>query len=473
MATLHATVISGDFQVFHYQHPFLITYNQSSKTMTIWNTDVENQSVDLEGAIYYPFRKCCYIHSDRVIVWSSISESYSYNMDQSVVGIYSIPSGARLDSLSLPSCLSSHGGHSNYMGHSDGRIAIWISENHDEYGYIRLYSLTDEGKLHRLHDLYPPVLPSSLQDVSPLRMVEIVPLSMLHFTPDFFIGCLTPLLSDSTVHLVRWSSTKASQTPSSLAHVDFPARQAIIESDIDYHYLLYGHIYIASRDEIIFAHYETPSDRGDYAPITILRCVHAQTLALRWSTPIFQKLDKLRYVSLFDGLLVAIGWTWDAQERQRVEEAGRDDFVHDGVIVLNAHTGTVLRTDYLGPPSIPCGQNHLRGFCDVSPTGEDIIVAYGDGQLAIRSLPDFVKGGFLRQEVVEDGDILGLVKVPLITRPCTVGDTFDGSNSRRRAKVRRHKERGTWEWASDALVGNGTVIFVPRRTRGFVVVKWQ
>lgn len=440
--------------------------------MTIWKNCVENESVDLEGPVYYPFRNCN-IHSDYLIVWSSISELYSYDSDQSVIDIYSLTSGARLDSLSLPSCLSSPEGHSCYMGYSDGLLAIWISEDNDEYGIIRLYSLSEEGKLHRLHDLYPPALPPSLQNVSPLRMVEIVPLSMLHFTPDFFIGCLTPSLTDSTVHLVRWCSTRSSQTLSPLAHVDYPARQMVIESDINYHYRLHAHIYIASTDEMIFAHCETPSDRGNYAPVTIVRCIDARTLALRWSTPICQELAKLRYTTLLDGLLVAVGGTWDAIGRRRVEAEGSDRFVHEGVIVLDAHTGTVLRTDYLGPPSISCGQNHLRGFCDVSSTGEDIVVAYGDGQIAARSLQEFVRSGFLRQDSALVDDTPSLVNLPLITMSCSVGAAFDGSNSRRRAKVRRHKAKGTWDWASDAHVGKETVVFIPRRTGGFVVVKWK
>lgn len=484
MATLQTTVIHGNIQALYYQDPFLITHNRFSNTLTVWKSHLERDSVTLEGLIHNPFEDGCTIHADRAIICSSIiltePPSPSHRTGNILVSIYSLTNGALLDSMPLASFSSSQNGHAYFMGSHEDMFAIWINDD-GENGLIHVYSLTNEGKIHHLGMLYPPVLQTSITatGISRLNMPRaITPTQphMLHLASDHFIGVLPSSFDDPTVHIVRWSSEKLylpiSHT-NSLVHAEFPARRELMNSDVRYLYSLHAHVYIPSKNEIIIAHYEQPEDMMDYAPITILRCIDCRTFMVKWSTNLCQRLQQLRYVSFLNGHLVAIGQTWDAKEHDRIEDEGRAEFrTFYGIIVLDALTGSIRRTEYVGPPSNPCGPMAEHRMCDVSPSRADVVVAYPDGQLVICPLPEFLERGFHRQESVSLEDPLKAASTPLITQQCSVGEAFSGSNSRQRSKIKKHKEKGTWTWAKDALVGDGKVIFLPSREGGFVVVNW-
>ncbi|KAL0945613.1 hypothetical protein HGRIS_014768 [Hohenbuehelia grisea] len=453
--TLSPYVIEGDHEVVRYTHPYLFTRDQG-KTVTVWSCANASKAPSAcgtleSGQLGWPM--FTYVLSPQHIVIHSYSQEA---FGTSTLSVYSIPDVQLLDSLQLGYVNGiepdePEAGQTSLLGVVDGRIAVWTNGSTSANGFIRIYTPAENGKLTVLQELHPAPGGPALAVDSVAR--EYLTPQLVHLTADDFVGSLV-FHPSSVVHLVRWSS----QTSQAVAHsAEFACTRTVPDFNGVMHASLQDHLFVSSTNAIITAHYEYPLDFVDHAPVTAIRSLDSSSLKLNWCTSVNQKVDALRY-SAAAGVVLATGVIW------------KDGGGEWGIIVLDAQTGDTRRVERIGQPKTPCGK--MSGgladvSCDVTPSGENLVVVFGDGQLATCSVAQFVEHGLAREEDVDED---GLRKVT--TLACADVPLSEPTNSKARTQARKAKENGRWRWVDAAFIGDGQVILKPESGRGFATLSF-
>ncbi|CAA7263099.1 unnamed protein product [Cyclocybe aegerita] len=190
--------------------------------------------------------------------------------------------------------------------------------------------------------------------------------------------CKHPL----SVRLTRWSPD-----PRLVQHqtVDF-IRELTSDTQRESH--LRGHTYIPPSKAFITASYEHNLEAYDTDPITIVRSFDSDTLALQWTAAIPQENSKLHFIPRRNAIL-ALGLTWN------VEEGYSSAKTKVALATLDAASGSILSINILQDPQNPCGNlSEAIGDADLTPSGDQLVLVFGDGQVTVLNVDDYLENGF-------------------------------------------------------------------------------
>ncbi|KAJ7151195.1 hypothetical protein C8R46DRAFT_1304933, partial [Mycena filopes] len=400
-----------------YAHPYIVCRDVSSKSLSLWACTAGGEPqlyATLEGSVeVLATGSTLFVAPDRVVTDSVYGT-------KSTVLVHSLPDGRLVDALELgagfvdvfPGELVAAAKWGN-----DGRRAGLKSR-------VIVYGDGDDGKLGALVHPDGPILEIAFESDVP-RSVWLM--------RGFFIQSQV-CHPDPTIHLTRLSSGRS---PIRRANFGVPPDEDLLNSKCAP--VRRGGTYLTGS--FVMAHREFVLDFDEHYPRTALRFIDEETLALGWCTLINQDTRWVQY-SAATGVVVAYGWM-DTDQGM-------------GVIVLDATTGTVVRTAAVGTPKEKCGgQQH----CDLTLNGDTLVVVFGHGQLVVTPLETFIADGFVR-----DGDAGSPVTR---TIPCP---EFPLSMPRN-AKERRSKAHGAWTWMKDAFVADEFVVAVPVKGSDFAILR--
>ncbi|KAJ7643678.1 hypothetical protein FB45DRAFT_895738 [Roridomyces roridus] len=404
------TVSIGTSPIAH-AHPYVACHDQSSNVLSLWTFGEEPLlHATIEDQVSRNIRPHA-VSADRLLTQSIDDDG------KSTILVHSLSDGRILSSYPL------------------GSGAVYISREGfiagcDERAKLHVYELAADGQLAE----------RELRGQAASNSSDIP--QAVHLTADVLIHSQVRH-PDPTVHLTRLSP----DAPPSQA--SFPLTRTPPDDipGVVMNSMLVNSLAIPSSSTFITAHVEQVLDFTEDCPKTALRCIDAETLALGWCTLIDQHTEWLRYSTVGRGVVLAFGLLG-------TEEGA-------GLIALDATTGTILRTERIGLPPNKCGSlpNAVGGVhCDLTPSGDRVVVLFGDGQISSVSVETFLASGFVR-----DGES-GL----LMTSPCPEIPLSTPTN----AKERRGKTNGAWTWINRAFVTEGGVVVVPNKGTDFVVLKW-
>ncbi|KAJ6507151.1 hypothetical protein C8R47DRAFT_1209091 [Mycena vitilis] len=402
--------------------PYIVCHDASSKTLSLWTCTGEPKlHVILQGescSTAPRVRESYVVAPDRLVM---------QRVDDMAVTVlvHSLPDGQLLDTCAL--------GPGAVRVSRQGLIAKW--EN--ELGKWQVYTLAENGKLTVVEDLSSPA-----EERKPDLSASHIPDSV-YLTAETFIQSQVRH-PDPTVHLTRISSGTPRSTSFGLAR-EIPENMPGVVMNSE----LIDAISISSptSSAFVMAHEERVWGFNEHYPKTALRSVHPQTLSLGWCTLINQQTEWLRY-SAATGTVVAYGWMGMKKDT--------DVPIGNGIVVLDATRGTILRAESIGMPKKKCSGNV---HCDLSPSGDTLVVVFEDGQLAVAPLATFVANGFAREG---DGGAL-------VTIPCPEFTLSTPKNSRER---RDKAHSGTWKWIKRVFVADGFVAVAPSRGTDFGILRW-
>ncbi|KAJ7680797.1 hypothetical protein DFH06DRAFT_1315537 [Mycena polygramma] len=401
--------------------PYLVCHDTSSKTLSLWTcTGDPKLHVILEGETSTTprLRESYVVAPDRVIM---------QRVDDMAVTIlvYSLSDGQLLDAYALgPGAVSIS---------RQGLIAKWENER----GKWQVYTLAENGKLTVVEELSSPA-EERHSNLSESHIPDSV-----YLTSETFIQSQVRH-PDPTVHLTRISAGTPRRTSFGLAReIPDDMLGVVMSSEL----IDAVPISSSTSSAFVMAHVERVWGFNEYYPKTALRSIDPQTLVLGWCTLITQQTEWLRY-SAASGIVVAYGWMGMKQDTE--VPMGK------GIVVLDATTGAILRTESIGMPKKKCSGNV---HCDLTPSGDELVVVFEDGQLAVAPLDTFVAKGFARE-----GD-----SGALVTIPCPEFALSTPKNSRER---RDKAHDGAWKWIKRVFVADGFVVVVPNRGTDFGILRW-
>lgn len=426
------TISSSNAAPIAYTHPYLVCHDASSSTLSVWTCTGESSQLPqlqatLEGLVSRTARPHVFA-LDRLV-------THSVNDTESTVLVHSLPDGRLLDQQ----VLIPRGSNDTLYISESGFIAV-----RGDADKAQVYKLSDGGKLSALGDLSNHVkedLGSVVQDTP--RSSDLP--NGVYLTADCFIQAYVRYPSP-IVHITLQSTGTGSSA--NRRHAEFGLTRTIPSDlpDATMHSMLIDSVPIQSSSAFVMAHVEQVLGFNEEHPKTALRSVDSETLARNWCTLIDQRTKWLRY-SQATGFLVAYGCT---------------GIEGDGIVVLDAMTGSVLREEPIGKPAQKCGALGAGVHCDLTPGGDELVVVFGDGQLAVVSLASFVMSGFPRESGESDS--------VLVTIPCPEFTMSTPVN----AKEKRSKANGAWSWIKRAFVVDGNmVVVVPEKGSDFAVLKWR
>ncbi|CAA7263100.1 unnamed protein product [Cyclocybe aegerita] len=132
---------------------------------------------------------------------------------------------------------------------------------------------------------------------------------------------------------------------------------------------------------------------------------------------------------------------------------------------LDAASGSILSTNILQDPQNPCGNiSEAIGDADLTPSGDQLVLVFGDGQVTVLNVDDYLENGF-RSVTNSEGKITThpFPETPLSTR--------------KNKKERKAHEEGYWSWVDKAYYGDGQVVLRPgvgeKKPTGFAVASWK
>ncbi|KAJ3513181.1 hypothetical protein NLJ89_g3097 [Agrocybe chaxingu] len=335
------------------------------------------------------------------------------------------------------------------VGVGDGKAALYKKNGGDRS--VEVYAITDDGKLELARTLREPAQVPNEQRIF-MHTSGLPSSALLQCTSDTVVTADTYCRYPSSVRLTRWSSD-----PRLLEHqtVDFIRG---LSSDTQRESHLRGHAYILPAKAFMTASYEHTLEAYDSDPITIIRSFTSDTLALQWTTAIPQENSKLLFIPRRNAAL-ALGLTWS------VEEGYSSARTKVALATLDAASGSILATHILPDPQSPCGNlSEAIGDADLTPSGNHLVLIFGDGQVAVLDVDEYLENGFSSVTNPEGR---------IITHPFPEVPSSTPKNK----KERKAREEGYWSWVDKAYYGDGQVVLRPgvgeKKPTGFAVVSWE
>ncbi|CAA7263098.1 unnamed protein product [Cyclocybe aegerita] len=129
------------------------------------------------------------------------------------------------------------------------------------------------------------------------------------------------------------------------------------------------------------------------------------------------------------------------------------------------HPTVGTSTHTLSDPQRPCGHiASILGDANVSSSGGHLVLVFGDGQIAVLDIGDYLDNGF--------GSVTN-AEGKIETHPFPEMSLSTAKNK----KERKNAEEGYWSWLDKVYYGDGQVILRPgvgeKKPTGFAVVSWQ
>ncbi|KAF8803406.1 hypothetical protein BYT27DRAFT_7195706 [Phlegmacium glaucopus] len=450
-----AHFIQHNSQPTHYIHPYLFTHDsESTCEVYIWSSDDNSLYSTLEEAMADP-REHHLIGTDRLLSLTNVSGSYKL----SEILIHSLPEGDLIDSMPVgPLDSSGSEGNSSFLGVLEGNIAIWRNTGaNGGHGVIEIYNLSTElGKLSLSDTLLPPQGYASLES----RDVPgtFFPPKAIHISPHEFIGVEVSIDKFPSSIVVSRHTSSSNLSRQKQISLNFSA-PTLPYPNADMCSTLCGDLYLPIHNELIMAHYEFPVGGSDPNPRTAIRCLEFDTLELKWCIILSEITCKVRYIPGLDAILsVGNGFTQVPAEDGTMKQV----IPHLCITILDPSTGHSRASHVVGDPERCCGYlvwNDAAGIsCDLTASGEEIAMIFGDGQSAVIPVEQLLESGFPR---LEDGKI--------ITTECPAIEPSVPSNE----KQQNDLQNGNWHWVQQTFWGDKGVILQPTRGKGFAALSWK
>ncbi|CAA7263080.1 unnamed protein product [Cyclocybe aegerita] len=430
-----------------FSEPYLIT--RDAKDSYLWHCIPSEEPVlhgKLEGKISAHAEH--HVVSKNHLLTATKLQKDDQRWDELLV--HNLESGSLVDQLSLALSESSESRYeAGFLGVDNRTAAVY--KKSDEERRIEVYTISEEGKLTLEEALSEP---SHIPDQSRMNIHHSgYPSStLIRYAPTGLVEAANYTVFPSGVQLTAWSSN-----PRHTQHetVDFVR---VLDAQADRESHLLGHILIPPLNTFVLASYEHALEQPDPQPATILRSFDSDTLSLKWTTTVPQKTSTLHFLPTRNVILaVGLSWSIDADSSGGVAETT--------IAVIDAASGAVQGTHAVKSPQTKCANLGISvGDASVTPSGDQVIVVFGDGQITVTSIDDFLDNGFKTATNAEGR---------FITHP------FPETSLSTPKNKKEHKEldQGYWAWVNKAFYGDRQVILRAGRgmkePTGFAVVSWK
>src|SRR6266508_3509518 len=145
MLSSEVHTIQHTSQFLSYLHPYVFTYENDNHSVHFWTCTkgaAPTYIGTLQGQILEPL-EIHLISPDRVLIRAHSDKN---NIDLNNLLIYQLPSGNRLDTLTLGDVGSFEVGAKGLLGVADEKIAVWQHAGPQDGDVIDLYSMNEDGK---------------------------------------------------------------------------------------------------------------------------------------------------------------------------------------------------------------------------------------------------------------------------------------------------------------------------------------
>ncbi|KAK7679440.1 hypothetical protein QCA50_017494 [Cerrena zonata] len=441
-----------------YQHPYLFTKSKDQQTLYAWsNSDPSHshQSTPLQTErIDIAYTLSHLLAEKYVLIQKDDPPSHQTLL------LFSLNDGSLSDTKTIVNDSNPNDpahrplpGDSAFLGLTKYLVAVFKNGTSSKDGIIEIYGVSDEGKFVLKNELQQPsdgpALVENVDNKTWGASGYTLP-TCFHFDERTFIGGF----EQHSMEIVKWSSQP--QQPSLL---ELPGSRFI--DGLRLQSWLNAKLYIPVSDSLLIAHYESPLDFVDYAPITSIRSISPDTMELKWCSPIGHKTERLRYNGKLN-ILISFGC---AGER---DSNSNEPPPKTGIFILDAETGAVRR------------QVRTDTRCDTSPSGEELVFAYDDGRVLVISLASFIENGLPEEHATKDEGSSNVSSGILFRSPAFYPELEPETplNSKGRAKERKavemYAELGQARpWVDGLFVGDGIVLLKGTQKLGYVAIRWK